>query len=314
MKKSIVAVIVFVLLSMTIFPTACAKKPAEFIFSDLVLSPTEAQVFQEVTATANIKNIGQLEGVCTAVLKINGTEMQKKDIPLTGGANNSVFFTFKRDAGPSCDVEINGLSKTITVKEGILPVLSIGDKWTAKWSVDAFEYNVTMEVMGEDVTDGKNCYVMQATFAPAFQGIVTTASIKYEKATMQEVRMQMSGKVQDQSFVSATAYSHTVSGSPLYPITVGAETKVVSAETQTITVAGQKQTQTNTRTVISKVEKIEDITLPAGTFRCFKIVRYDEQGKVLSTSWACDKTKIDIKNVESGAEGLTVELVSYSIR
>lgn len=313
MKNLTAIFVVTVLMALTISSAGCAKKPAEFVFSDLTLNPAEAQVFQEVTATASVKNNGQLEGICKTVLKINGAEMQTRDIPLKGGTNNTVSFTFKRDAGPRCDVEINGLSKTLVVKEGILPVLSIGDKWTVKWKIDVFEYNVTMEVMGEDITDGKNCYVMQATFEPAFQGIVTSANIKYEKATMQEVRMQMSGKVQDQTFVSATAYSHTLSGSPLYPITVGTENKVVTTETQTITVAGQKQTQTNTHTVISKVEKIEDVILPAGTFRCFKIVRYDEQGKVLSTSWACDKTKIDIKNVESGANGLTVELVSYNI-
>ncbi|MDD5287541.1 MAG: hypothetical protein PHY28_00280 [Dehalococcoidales bacterium] len=313
MKKCFATVLTVVLLCSSIASLSCAKKPAEFTFSDLVLSPAEAEVWQEVTATAKVKNIGQLEGICTAVLKINGAELQSKNISLIGGAIETVTFTFKRDVGPSCDVEINGLTRTLVVKEGILPVLSIGDKWVVKWTVDDFEYNVTMEVTGEDVTNGKNCYAMQVTFEPAFQGIVSSAIAKYEKATMQEVKTQMSGKINDMSFVAVTAFSHEISGSTLYPTAVGAEYRMITTENTITNAAGQTQTQTNKRTTIDKVEKIEDITVPAGTFRCFKIVRYDEQGSVLSTSWSSDKTKMNIKTVESGTGGINVELLSYGI-
>jgi hypothetical protein len=313
MKRYIVIVLVAVLVLLSSTAIGCAKKPAEFVFSDLVLTPAEAEVWQEVTATASIKNIGQLEGTSNATFKIDGKELETKSVSVAGGATEKVAFTFKRDVGPSCEVGINELTKTLTVKEGILPKLSIGDKWVVKWKIDAFEYTVTMEVTGEDVTDGKDCYVMQSTFEPAFQGLVSSATIKYEKATMLEVWMQMSGKVNEQAFVSAVGYSHQISGAPLYPAVVGTQHRIETGETTTTTAAGQTQTQTANRITVSKVESIEDIAVPAGTFRCFKIVKYDEKGALLSTSWASDKAKVNVKTVESGTGGISIELLSYNI-
>ncbi len=313
MKKCIVVAIAVALMCFTSAFVGCAKKPAEFVYSDLVLKPPEAEVWQEVTATANIKNIGQLEGVSKASLKINGQELQTKDVTLAGGSSGTATFTFKRDEGPKCAVEINGLTKDMVVKEGILPVLTVGDKRVFKWAIDTFEYTVTMEVTGEDVTNGKNCYVVQATFEPAFQGIITNATIKYEKTTMQEVKTQLSGKVNDIPFISSTTHSHEISGSPLYPTVVGMESRVTTTENTTTTAAGQSQTQSAKRIDVSKVEKIEDITVPAGTFRCFKTVKYDEKGKVTSTSWASDKAKIGIKTEDSASGGMKITLMSYSV-
>jgi len=312
--KKLTTIALFILLVLAIITsTACAKKPAEFTFSDLVLTPAEAEVWQEVTASAKVRNIGQLEGTCNVTLKIDGTPIETKSFVLAGGIEETVSFTFKRDIGPSCNVEINGLSKTLAVKEGVLPTLSIGDKWVQKFISEGYEYLVTLEVAGEDGTDGKNCYVMRGTFEPPYQGFLTDASVKFDKATMQMVRMQMSGQYQNMPFVSAVTYSYDFPGSLPYPLQVGKEYSVIETETTTVTVMGQTQTSTETKTYIHKVEIMEEITVPAGTFRCFKIVRYDEQRNLLSTSWVSDKVKgYDAKTIDAKT-GEVAELVFYSI-
>jgi hypothetical protein len=60
------------------------------------------------------------------------------------------------------------------------------------------------------------------------------------------------------------------------------------------------------------VESIEEITVAAGTFKCFKVVTYDDEGVKLETSWYSDKVKAKVKSIlhESGD---TRELQSYSV-
>jgi hypothetical protein len=45
----------------------------------------------------------------------------------------------------------------------------------------------------------------------------------------------------------------------------------------------------------TKLEGIKEITVPAGRFRCFKIVEYDDAGNALRTWWESDKVKSDVK-------------------
>jgi len=62
-----------------------------------------------------------------------------------------------------------------------------------------------------------------------------------------------------------------------------------------------------------KVEKREDITVPAGTFTSFKIVYYDEHDNITRTSWYSDSVKRDVKRIYNET-GETHELVSYSVQ
>ncbi len=313
MKRHIVIALVAALVFALIIPTACAKKPAEFTVSDLVITPAEAEVWQEVTVTAKVENIGELEGAHTVTLKIDGVEVETKEVTLAGGTAETIAFTIVRDVGPSCDIEINGLSQTLTVREGMLPTLSIGDKWVSKFISEGIEYTMTLEVTGEDVTDGKDCYIVEGSFEPPVEGFIDTVTAKYDKATMHPVRMQMSGEYEGKPFIAASSWSYDLTGDPTYPLEVGKEIEVVETETTTIKMLGETETETVTNTYIYKVEKIEEITVPAGTFRCFKIAKYDEAGTKVSTSWTSDKVKqVDVKTINHETEEVT-ELISYSI-
>jgi hypothetical protein len=89
------------------------------------------------------------------------------------------------------------------------------------------------------------------------------------------------------------------------------ECQVVETITSTIKQTGESNTETNTYTF--KVENIEQITVPAGTFKCFKIVMYDKDGKPVITEWESDETKMYmVKGVDIQNSG-TTELVSYSV-
>jgi hypothetical protein len=61
-----------------------------------------------------------------------------------------------------------------------------------------------------------------------------------------------------------------------------------------------------------KVEKVESISVPAGTFNCFKIVQYDENNSVVSTSWFTDAAGGWIVK-EIDIAGTTSELTAYSL-
>ena len=288
-------------------------KPAEFTVSDLAIAPAEPEVWEEVMVTARVKNVGEVEGIYTATLKIDGVEVETKDVTLAGGVVKTVTFAFVRDVGPSCDIEIDGLTQTVTVREGVLPTLFIGDKWVSKVISEGVEYTMTLEVTGEDVTDGKNCYVMEGSFEPPVEGILSSVSAKFDKATMFTVRLQMSGEYMNVPFVSALTWSYEFPGELPYPLEVGKEFEVVETETTTVKIMGETETETVTDTYTYKVERIEEITVPAGVFRCFKIVKYDKDGTAVSTCWDSDKVKqYDVKSIDHETEEVT-ELISYSI-
>jgi hypothetical protein len=82
---------------------------------------------------------------------------------------------------------------------------------------------------------------------------------------------------------------------------------------------GKTQTETKTINYIYKVEGIEEITVPAGKFRCFKVVQYDDTDNPLSTLWESDRVRqylvrsvdhetgevIELKSLDSGLTRLT---------
>lgn len=84
-------------------------------------------------------------------------------------------------------------------------------------------------------------------------------------------------------------------------------------ETKTEISAGETKKETTTSVLTLRVEGREQITVPAGTFDCFKIVRYDEGGSALKTEWYSDRTKANAKTIDHES-GYTEELVSYSVR
>lgn len=199
-------------------------------------------------------------------------------------------------------------------QEGELPTLKVGDQWVTRIMSEGIEYMLTIEVTGEDVSNGKDCYILESSFEPPVNGIIDSATAKFDKATMRLIRAQMSGEYMDMPFIVASSYSYEFPGALPYPREIGKEYEVTETETMNTTVMGETETETTVNTYIYKVEKIEEITVPAGTFKCFKVVKYDETGTTaLETTWYSDKTKqYQVKEIDHES-GDTMELISYSV-
>ncbi len=223
--------------------------------------------------------------------------MKKTSIVLTG----VVLLIAMMVAGAACDNE-----------KGELPTLEVGDEWVHKWVVEGVEHTVTIEVTGEDIVDGKESYVTEASFYPPLYGAIDSATLKIAKASLLVLSVQMRGTMEGLSFSAVTTSSYFMNGSP-WPLEVGKEVTVTETSTTTTTVMGETETEKEAETTTHKVEKIEEVTVSAGTFKSFKIVEYDEAGKKIFTRWYSDKVKEDVKWIDH-EDGTIGELISYSLR
>ena len=186
---------------------------------------------------------------------------------------------------------------TVTGKEGALPVLSVGDKWVMKTVSGGNEFTATTEVIGEETADGKDCYIAAISMDPY------SGKEWVDKTTLFPVKDETSG--------ATITYSYQFTGDMLYPLQMNKECQVVQTTTTTVKATGESNTETNT--YIYKVEDIEQITVPAGTFNCFKIVMYDKDGTPVATKWESDETKMYMVKGITSENGVTAELVSYSV-
>jgi len=196
-------------------------------------------------------------------------------------------------------------------QEGLLPVFSIGDKWVSKWNTEGEEYLVTSEITGEAAIEGKNCWTMTTTFDPPYMGQVTSMINNYDKATMNIIKMDLLSTTPG-DFTTAV---YQTTGDLLYPVAVGKNCREVEFQTLTWGDASISQSQNSTTTTVTKVDKIEKITVAAGTFNCFKMLKYDADGNLTQISWRSVDTKMFQVKMEDMAEPDAVyELVSYSVK
>lgn len=290
-------------------------RPAEFVLSDLTVNPAEPEVWQDVTVTAKVKNTGEISGTYNGTLKLDRATLTTKELSVPPGATETLTFSFKKDSGPGVSIEVGDLAKTITIKEGAVPTLKTGDKWVSGVTLDGIHYTMTLEVTGEEVVNGKSCYTLDGTLEPPLMGLISGVQMAVDKATMFQTRLQFSGETMGLPYVAEANYDFRfVTGGNLYPLVVGTEHRVEETESTTVTMLGQTQNETKTNIYIYKVVAIEDVTVPAGTFRCFKVVKYDEAGNKLSTLWMSDKVKLYNVKLEDDGTGEVDELTSYSIK
>jgi hypothetical protein len=169
-----------------------------------------------------------------------------------------------------------------------------------------------LKVTAKDVINGKQCYVVQGSFDPPIGGVIKNISMEFDKATMYLLRARMLGEYQGFLFRQTSSHSYEFLGKPDYPLEVGRECRVIETETRITTILGKTQKETKTTNYSYKVEGEEKITVPAGTFKCFKIVQYDDNGNALNTLWKCDGSKqYEVKRIDHGT-GEVIELMSLN--
>ena len=194
-----------------------------------------------------------------------------------------------------------------------------GDSWKLALTIDESEYNLTMTVIGEETIHNVNCYVMKVTFEPEnpYETRMSNEMTAWlDKSTLNIMKLKGKGKAKGHDFRYTETHSYTFqNGSP--SMTVGNE--YVQIDTKTIDIDVKVlfwrdyQNNKSTTTTHIKVEAVENVTVPAGTFSCYKIVTYDETGqKTLSTRWFSMEAKTVVKSVNHETEEKS-ELLSYSI-
>jgi len=196
---------------------------------------------------------------------------------------------------------------------GALPILKIGDTWIQTGLLEGIEYTFTVEVVGEDIVDGKDCYVIEAKIEPLLLGIISNRTTEQDKVTLDNVRLKLSGEIQGETYVTAITFAYEYSEPP-FPYEVGKSWQVTAIVNATETMRGHtEQIDEWEETYTYEIEKMETITVPAGTFECFKIIRYDEDGP-LSIYWRSDEVKLfNVKTYEYWMDGVSEELISYSV-
>ncbi len=195
--------------------------------------------------------------------------------------------------------------------EGTVPVLEIGDKWIHKGPIDGVTYTMMDEVIGEDIVEDKDCYIMISVLNPPFMGACESVST-IEKSTMDTITFQISGEYDETLLNTVRSYSYEYS-EPDYPRYVGKKWQVTETETSATVVEDEIYGETEITVFEYEVEAIEEITLAAGSFRCFKVNKYDDTGSILTTSWYSDLVKgYKVKQIDHETDE-TMELVGYSV-
>ena len=191
-----------------------------------------------------------------------------------------------------------------------MPTLHVGDEWVYRIT-NGIMYTSHYKVTAEEMVDNENSYIIETSHGPPYWGINSGETIWVKKETGDQVKTQMSSKFMGSSYTRTLTFTYQYSGDNKWPIEVGKEYSLTRISTYTVSPWGQTGTENTTSKV--RVEKGEDITVPAGTFPCFKIVNYDENDNVVSTLWYSDNAKRYVK-ISNNETGEIWELASYSIK
>ncbi len=94
-----------------------ASKPAKFTLTDLTIYPLEAYVGETVQISANVTNIGDLEGNETINLQINNVVKDVANVTLVSNSSEIVQFTDIENTEGIYNVQVGNLNGNFTIKE-----------------------------------------------------------------------------------------------------------------------------------------------------------------------------------------------------
>ncbi len=139
---------------------------------------------------------------------------------------------------------------------------------------------------------------------------------RMDKSTLEVLHAQTRGEVNGVNYSAVVTSQQQYLDGTYWPLVVGKETKLVETRTTVVSYLGesgmQDETGTETNTWTYTVDRVEEITVTAGTFRCFVIVKRDDSGDKVQTDWYSDKVGRYVKRTEHES-GDTTELKSYSL-
>lgn len=197
---------------------------------------------------------------------------------------------------------------------GAMPQFSIGDKWISKWTTRGTEYTVTAEITKDTIFEGTDCWEMETSFNPVYSGQLTGITSTFDKSNL-DILSSVYHTAAQQNYTTIT---YKIEGDPYYPLKVGKRAKETEYQTiSTVTTSNSTsvtQTENVTETTSTIVDKVENITTAAGTFNCFKVSKYNENGALIQVTWRSPTVKLfQVKMTDPADPDSTYELISYSV-
>jgi hypothetical protein len=200
---------------------------------------------------------------------------------------------------------------------GQLPTFEVGDSWSWSYAMQGQDYTLSEEVIGEERVEGRDCYVTDMSFDPLLtfpqaEGVSTVSGMTYwgDKATaFYEVKREMAGYYDGTDFTITMIFDYS-SWASLFPLAIGKE--VATEQTVTQYFDGSQSGEPTVSAQRYRVDSQGSVTVPAGTFSCWKLIIYDGEGNILQTVWWSDEVKSVVKSVD-GNGNTVMELLSYSV-
>jgi hypothetical protein len=116
-------------------------KPANLIFSNLGIAPSEAWPNTIVRVTVDVKNYGEQTGTSSLSISINGQVQDTKMIQVNGGASITEAFTITAGPVGQYSVKVNILAGTLTVvKSGYHTLTITKNGAAADFTIDGQQY------------------------------------------------------------------------------------------------------------------------------------------------------------------------------
>jgi hypothetical protein len=140
-----------------------------------------------------------------------------------------------------------------TIRDAQLPVWKIGDEWAYRYDGSTGSGTYVWSVARSEVVDGFDCYVIKTGGREIF----------YRKTDLASVRELVSGVVVRRDVPPRLHYQ--------WPLVVGNKWQ------HDLTFENWRDKQTSALSLSWEVAAIEDVTVPAGTFKTLKIVSRNER-------------------------------------
>ena len=140
------------LATLLIAPAAC-KAPAEFEVTSVNITPPEVTAGNAVTVTAEVKNTGGSQGVYTAILSVDGVEIETKDVAVASGISERVTFSLVKHEDGTYTIAVGEVSSSLTVNPELSASehLKQGEAHTdqGQWDEAIAEYSKAIELAPE---------------------------------------------------------------------------------------------------------------------------------------------------------------------
>jgi hypothetical protein len=197
----------------------------------------------------------------------------------------------------------------------------VGDTWTYSGQVNGLDRTLIEKVVGEEIIDGKDCYVEIMTLEP-YPVLFFDADVRYFKLWVEKDTFETKQALllPEGNFLGMTIpivtinYKNEFVQEP-FPLEVGKESTCNFSE-RVANYIGEIPPQEFSGRVVSVVRTKENVETPAGTFESFMISTYENDvGGLLIREWSFSPEVLNIVNSESSEAIIERRiLVSYDLQ